>query len=230
MATAPPVAVHHLAPTLTGDDRHALFRDGATVLSDAGLLALILPGPSRDALRLAHAALLKTGSLRALLDLPCERLTELPGFGYEQAIAITAALELGRRYVATSIDRGDPLEDPRALTAFLTARLRHRDVEVIACVFLDARLRVLAYEELATGTVDGCRVHAREVVRRALHHNASALVLVHNHPSGVAEPSHADRALTQELVAALALVETRVLDHLVVGEGEVVSFVERGLL
>ena len=222
--------IHEPAPALACDERHRLFREGATRLTDEGLLSLILAGPARETLRLAHEAILEVGSLRALLELPAEQLGALRGFGPDQAILITAALELGRRYIASSIDRGDPLEDPRASATFFTARLRHLDIETFAVLFLDNRHQVLQYEELARGSVDGCRVHAREVVRRALYHNASAVVFAHNHPSGVAEPSHADRVLTGELASALALVDVRVLDHLIVGEGESVSFVERGLL
>ena len=207
-----------------------MLRDGATCLTDEALLSLILPGPVRQSLCLARDTLLKAGGLRRLLDLNVEQLVALPGFGPEQATLITASLELGRRYVATSVDRGDPLQDPKAMARFFTARLRHLKVEAFLGLFLDSRHRVIECEELARGTIDGTTVHAREVVRRSLHHNAAACVFAHNHPSGVAEPSHKDRELTGTLVAALALVETRVLDHLVVGEGEVVSFVERGLL
>ena len=218
---------HHTRET----PAEALIRSGPGTLADCELLSLVLLSyPAREARRLAHDALLEAGSLRALLDLPRERLTALPGFGSDEALVLAAALELGRRHLASAIDRGQPLDSPRAMARFFTAKLRHHQVEVFAGLFLDNRHRIIAYEDLARGTVDGTRVHAREVVRSAIRHNAAAVVFAHNHPSGIAEPSYSDRELTQQLVAALALVEVRVLDHLVIGEGAVTSFVERGLL
>jgi len=122
------------------------------------------------------------------------------------------------------------LENPVATRRYLTSRLRHHPHEVFACLFLDNRHRVIVFEELFRGTVDGASVHPREVVRRALHHNAAAVILAHNHPSGVAEPSRADIRITRRLVEALALVDVRILDHVVIGEGDGVSFAERGLI
>ena len=211
--------------------KEELLRNGPAGLADCELLAIFLMDlPMRDARKKAHNALVETGGLRRLLDLPREELHILPGFDELHHVLLQAALEIGRRHLASALDRGAPMESPRALARFFTARVRHELVEVFIGLFLDNRHRVIACEELARGTVDGTTVHAREVVRRALHHNAAAVVFGHNHPSGVAEPSHADRNLTGELTAALALVQVRVLDHVIVGEGQVVSFVERGLL
>ena len=125
--------------------------------------------------------------------------------------------------------RGDPLSDPDAERYYLTAKLRDYRSEVFACLFLDNRHRVIQYEEMFHGTIDGASVHPREVVRRALHHNAAAVIFAHNHPSGVAEPSQADERITQKLKDALHLIDVRVLDHFVIGDS-VVSFAERGML
>ena len=135
-----------------------------------------------------------------------------------------------------SVTEADDHEPPDALASvthtrrYLTARLRHQPHEVFAVLFLDTRHRVIAYEELFHGTIDGTSVHPRQVVRRALHHNAAALILAHNHPSGVAEPSRADESITLRLKEALALIDVRVIDHFVIGDGQSVSFAERGLL
>ena len=143
----------------------------------------------------------------------------LPGLGGANGVAI----------LHEALTRGEALDSPAATRRYLAARLRDYPHEVFAALFLDNRHRVIAYEELFRGTIDGTSVHPREVVKRALAHNAAALILAHNHPSGIAEPSSADTALTRRLRDALGLVEIRVLDHLVVGDGEVVSLAERGL-
>jgi DNA repair protein RadC len=139
-------------------------------------------------------------------------------------------MEMARRHLQEQMQRGDILENPDVTRQFLSSRLRHLPYEVFACLFLDNRHRVIDFEELFRGTIDGASVHPREVVRRALHHNAAAIILAHNHPSGVAEPSRADVQLTRRLVDALTLVDIRVLDHVVVGDGSGVSFAERGLI
>jgi DNA repair protein RadC len=128
------------------------------------------------------------------------------------------------------LQRGDTLADPDTTRRFLQARLRGYPHEVFACLFLDNRHRVIKYEALFRGTIDGASVHPREVVKAALGHNAAAVILAHNHPSGVAEPSQADLHLTRRLREALGLVDIRVLDHLIIGDGEAISFAERGLL
>ncbi len=141
-----------------------------------------------------------------------------------------AALEMGRRHLGARVARGEALESPQDTLNFLQAVLRDRSYEVFCCLFLDNRHRVLAFEELFRGTLNGTAVYPREIVRRALALNAAAVILVHNHPSGMAEPSRADEVLTRRLKEALSLVEVRVLDHIVVGDGETVSFSERGLI
>ena len=212
--------------------REKLLRKGPEALSDAELVALFVRSGTkgRTAVDLARGAIVAAGGLRGLLDLPREDLFRLPGFGPTRYVELQACLEIGRRHLATQIDRGEPLTTPDETSRFLMAKLRHLPFEVFACLFLDNRHRVIEFEEMFRGTIDGTSVHAREVVRRTLNLNAAAVIFAHNHPSGVAEPSHADRLLTDQLVNALSLVEVRVLDHIVVGDGECVSFVERGLL
>src|SRR5690606_24377404 len=139
-------------------------------------------------------------------------------------------LEMGRRHLSASMKSGDLLNSPDLVRRYLSAQLRHQPREVFAVLFLDNQNRLIIYEELFFGTIDGASVYPREVVKHALGHNAAAVILAHNHPSGVAEPSQADQRITQRLVAALELIDVRVLDHMVVGDAEVVSFAERGLL
>jgi DNA repair protein RadC len=137
---------------------------------------------------------------------------------------------MSRRYLEEEIRDRDLLTSPEATRAYLKTQLHHQSREVFACLFLDNRHRVIRYEELFQGTIDGASVHPREVVRRAMEVNAAAVIFAHNHPSGVTEPSQADLRITQRLKDALALVDVRVLDHLIIGEGEAASLAERGLL
>ncbi|HZV37831.1 MAG TPA: DNA repair protein RadC, partial [Pseudoxanthomonas sp.] len=148
--------------------------------------------------------------------------------GPARACKLVAALELGNRHLAASLERGIALTDPFTAGRYFAQRLRHRAHEVFAALFLDTRHRALAFEELFQGTIDGSEVHPREVVRRALAHNAAAVIVGHNHPSGCADPSSADRAITARLKQALSLVEVRLLDHFVVGDGSPVSLAARG--
>ena len=212
--------------------REKLLRRGPTALSDAELVALFVRSgtPGRTAVDVARGAIAASGGLRGLLDLSREELCRLPGFGPARYVELQACLELGRRHLATRLDRGEPLTAPEETSRFLMAKLRHLPYEVFSCLFLDNRHRVIEFEEMFRGTIDGTSVHAREVVRRTLNLNAAAVIFAHNHPSGVAEPSHTDRLLTDQLVSALSMVEVRVLDHLVIGDGECVSFVDRGML
>lgn len=212
--------------------REKLLARGAGALSDAELLAVFLGSGLRglDAVATARKLLLEHGPLRALLERDAAALAELPGLGPARACAIRAALELGQRYLAADLERGAALSDPQAAGRYFSQRLRGRQHEVFAALFLDTRHRALAFEELFRGTVDGAEVHPREIVRRALAHNAAAVIVGHNHPSGSAEPSAADRAVTTRLKQALALVDIRLLDHFVVGDGPAVSLAARGWL
>lgn len=212
--------------------REKLVQRGPGALSDAELLAIFLRTgvTGKTAVDLARDLLTACGGLRALLDAGYVDLCRHRGFGISKYVHLQAGLELGRRYLAATLDRQDILTSPTDTRDFLRARLRSYPHEVFACLFLDNRHRVISFDEMFTGTIDSASVHPREVVRRALKHNAAAVILAHNHPSGVAEPSHSDQALTRRLTDALALIDVRVLDHLIVGDGEAVSFAERGLL
>ena len=212
--------------------REKLLEKGAASLSEAELLAIFLRVgvKGKSAVDLARQLLSHFGSLRGLLTASQEDFCAIPGLGPAKYAQLQATLEMGRRHLGESLERGKPLTDPAATRRYLLAKLRDMPHEVFSCLYLDNRHRVIAFEELFRGTIDGATVHPREVVRAALKHNAAALIFAHNHPSGVAEPSDADRRLTRRLSDALALVDIRVLDHFVVGDGEVSSFAERGWL
>jgi DNA repair protein RadC len=212
--------------------REKLLARGAGALSDAELLALFLGSGLRgqDAVELGRALLQGAGGLRALLQRPLAELQRERGLGPARAARLCAALELAARHLAAELTRGDALSDPQRAGHYFHSRLRDHPHEVFACLFLDTRHRVIAFEELFRGGIDGAEVHPREVVRRCLAHNAAAVILGHNHPSGVAEASAADRAITRRLGEALALIEVRVLDHFIVGDGPALSFAARGWL
>lgn len=211
--------------------REKLLTQGSASLSDAELLAVLLGSGVRgkDAIALGRELLLQAGGLNALLGCQDGEL-RVSGLGPAKRARLAAALELARRSLAEQLTDRPSLRDPRDSGDYLNARLRHLPYEVFACLYLDNRHRVLAFEELFRGTVDGASVHPREVVRACLKHNAAAVIFAHNHPSGVAEPSAADQAVTRELGQALRLIGVRVLDHLVIGHAEPVSMAARGML
>jgi DNA repair protein RadC len=212
--------------------RERLLANGAESLSDAELIAIFLRTGvrGRTALDVARELLARFGSVSALFaaDLPTLRATA--GLGGAKCAQLAAVMEMARRALRDTLNRGSALSSPRAVRDYLRLRLQDRPHEIFVGVFLDAQNRVLAVEELFRGTLTQTSVYPREVVKRALHHNAAALIFAHNHPSGVAEPSRSDEALTQALKQALALVDVKVLDHFVVGGGAAMSFAERGLL
>jgi DNA repair protein RadC len=210
--------------------REKLLASGPQALSDAELLAIFLRSGSRgqDAVELARGLIRDFSGLRQLMLADKHRLCATRGVGPAKYAQLQAVLELARRHLGEGLRRGDTLGNPSDTKRYLNARLCDYAYEVFACLFLDTRHRLISYEELFRGTIDGASVHPREVVRRALQHNAAAVVLAHNHPSGVAEPSDADRRITRRLQDALGLVDIRVLDHLVVGDQVTVSFAERG--
>lgn len=212
--------------------REKLLNAGPAALSEAELLAILLRTGvrGRSALDVARALLGEFGSLRALLTADRQRVCEARGLGPARYVALQAALELTRRHYQEMMMVGSVLVNPRATREFVQLRLRDLPHEVFCCLLLDNHHRVLGFEELFRGTIDGAIVHPREVVKLALSRNAAAMILVHNHPSGVAEPSAADRVITGRLKEALALVDVRVVDHLIVGDGVCESFAERGLL
>lgn len=210
--------------------RNRLLNCGATELSDAELLSLLLPNAGAQCAHEKAAKLLVSfGSLRALLS--ADRQTaEEHGLSGNAFATLQAARELTRRHFYQLMTAGPMLTNPRATREYLRVQLRDLQHEVFAVIYLDNRNRTIKYSELFRGTIDGATVHAREVVKEALACNAAAVILAHNHPSGVAEPSQADELITRRLKDALAVVDIRVLDHLVVGDGCVESFAERGLL
>lgn len=212
--------------------REKLIARGARALSDAELLAIFLGTgfSGHTAVDLAHRLLQRFGGLRQLSNADRTVICDEPGVGVAKYVQLQAALEFGRRYFAAELPRGIGLTSPGQARTFLRAQLRDRPYEVFCCLYLDTRHRVLEFEELFRGTIDGASVHPREVVKSALARNAAAVIIAHNHPSGVAEPSAADEAMTRRLKHALALVDIRLLDHFVVGETAVVSLSERGLV
>jgi len=212
--------------------REKVLERGAQALSDAELLALLLGSGSRgrSAVELARALLTEFGSLRELLNADRPRWLGQHGIGPARYAAMQAAVELARRYFRQGMRIGPVLDAPDAARAFLLAQLRDRPYEVFCCLYLDKRHRLVGFEELFRGTIDGAGVHPREVLRQTLLHNAAAVILAHNHPSGVLEPSQADEFITRRLRDALALVDVRVLDHIIVGDGHCFSFSEHGLI
>jgi DNA repair protein RadC len=212
--------------------REKLLLRGPQSLSDAELLAVFLRTgvKGKTAVDLARELLQRFGSLTALLDAGRREVAAASGIGTAKYAQVQAALELGRRYLEARLVRGDPLSSPEATRSYLRYRLKGLAHEVFLCLYLDNRHRVIACEEMFRGTLDAAQVYPREVVKRALVLNAAAVILAHNHPSGEAEPSPADRAITARLKDALGLIEVRVLDHLVIGDGVATSMAERGLL
>ena len=212
--------------------REKLQQHGFAVLSDDELLALLLRSGSGKlgVGELSGRLLSHYGGLRGLLNASHGALQQHYGLGPAKAAQLAAVLELSRRFLHESLVRGAPLESPAATEEYLKAVLRDHPHEVFACLFLDTRHRVIAFEELFHGTIDGATVYPRVVAEKALRHGAAALIVAHNHPSGVCEPSLADQAITRRLKEALALLDIRLLDHFVIGEGMPVSMASRGLL
>lgn len=212
--------------------RERLLAQGASVLSDAELLAIFLRTgiAGKTAVDLARDLLQEYGSLRALMQADLQRFCQSSGLGNAKYAQLQAVLEMGRRHLQETLQRGNALTSPDATRHFLSAKLRDLPHEVFACLFLDNRHRILAFEELFRGTLDGASVYPREVIKRCLSHNAAAVIFAHNHPSGIAEPSQADQSLTQRLKKALSLIDIRVLDHLVIGDGQIASLAEQGMM
>lgn len=215
---------------VTERPREKLLHQGANALSDAELLAIFLRTgiKGKTAVDLARDIIAHFGGLRHLLLADKTAFCQFSGLGEAKFAQLQAVLELSRRHLKETLQRGDFLQNPQITRDYLSARLRDLPYEVFACLFLDSQHRVIEFEILFQGTINSSAVHPREVVRKTLKHNAAALILAHNHPSGVAEPSNADRHITQQLSDALALIDVRILDHIVVGDGECVAFSERG--
>jgi DNA repair protein RadC len=213
--------------------REKLLAAGAGALSDAEVLGVLLGSSGMrgvNVVDLGRELLTQHQSLRALLNAGCDALLKQRGIGSAGYCRLQAALELARRYYAEAMRTGPTLDSPAATHRYLISRLRDQPYELFCCLHLDNRHRLIAFDELFRGTIDGASVHPREVVRQALARNAAAVILAHNHPSGVAEPSQADELITRRLREALALVDIRVIDHCIVADNGCLSFAERGLL
>ncbi|MGZ8218288.1 RadC family protein [Methylomagnum sp.] len=212
--------------------REKLLQRGAQALSDAELLAIFLRTgiKGKTAVDLSRELLTEYGSLRALFDSDFERFSQSPGLGLAKYAQLQAVLEMARRHLKEMLRRESALTSPGLTRQYLSAHLRSYQHEVFGCLFLDNQHRVIEFEELFRGTIDGASVYPREVVKKALAFNAAAVIFAHNHPSGVAEPSEADKHITTRLKQALNLIDIRVLDHFIVGDGDAYSFAEHGLI
>lgn len=210
--------------------REKLLSRGPQSLSDAELLAIFLRTGTKEmnVLYLADHLLKEFGSLRKLFGSTQEEFCRIKGLGEAKYVQLQAILEMTQRYLLETLERGDALTSPTQTRLYLSSLLRDRPREAFYVLYLDNQNRVIQGETLFEGTIDSASVYPREIVKQALHHNAAAVILAHNHPSGVAEPSQADRRITTRIRDALALIDIRVLDHFVIGDGEIVSFCERG--
>ncbi len=204
----------------------------AAALSEAELLAVFMRSGSSaaSAIDIANRLLARFGGLRGLLHARDEQLSAQYGIGASRLTTLRALPELARRYFEATLPTGQVIQSPADTEAFLTARLRDLPHELFCCLYLDNRHRIIHFEELFRGTIDGTSVYPREVVKQCLSVNAAAIILAHNHPSGVAEPSQADERITRRIKAALELVDIRLLDHLIIGDGTTTSLASRGLL
>ncbi len=212
--------------------REKLLQRGAAALSDAELLAIFLRTgvKGKSAVDLAREMLTQFGSLTKLIAVSQKEFCQIHGMGQAKYVQLQATVELARRALQEEMRGGDVLNSPGAVRDYLRLLLGGRTQEVFMVIFLDAQHRALASEEMFHGTLTQTSVYPREVVKRALHHNAAAVIFAHNHPSGVAEPSQSDRLLTDTLKQALALVDVRVLDHFIVAGTACLSFAERGMV
>lgn len=212
--------------------REKLLAQGAQSLSDAELLAIFLRlgVAGMSAVDLARALLLRFGSLNGIFAANMADLTSVHGIGSSKYVQLQAIFEMSRRALQEEMQQRDVLSSPSAVRDYLRLKLGGLSREVFIVLFLDAQNRVMASEELFAGTLTQTSVYPREVVKRALHHNAAAAIFAHNHPSGIAEPSRADEVLTKALKDALALIDVKALDHFIVAGNTLLSFAERGLM
>ena len=210
--------------------REKLLQFGADHLSDAEVLAIILRNGTQklNAVDLARELINTFGSLRALLSASSKQICRLPGIGPVKYAQLQAAAELSRRLAKENLHRGPVLANPDITRDYLTQQLLDRNYEVFAVLLLDSQHRVIQFIELFRGTINSASVYPRELVELVLNKNAAAVILCHNHPSGVAEPSQADKRITKRIENALETIEVSVLDHLVIGDRDIVSFAERG--
>lgn len=212
--------------------REKLLKNGAAYLSDAELLAIFLRTgmAGKSAVDLSRELLKRFNGLTGLFAADQNAFCEVPGMGPAKYAQLQAELEMARRALEEKLKSGDTMSSPGSVRDYLRLSLQGKKHEIFVAIFLDAQNRTITTEELFNGTLTQTSVYPREVVKRALHHNAAAIIFAHNHPSGIAEPSQADEILTQSLKQALALVDVKVLDHFIVGSGAAMSFAERGLI
>ncbi|MGB3835235.1 RadC family protein [Castellaniella sp.] len=212
--------------------RERLLQHGVQSLTASELLAVLLRTGTRgrSAVGMAHDLIAHFGGLRRLLSAETTALLAFPGLGVAKTCELLAVQELGRRALEEPLRNGRVLNQPDQVKQFCAMRLAHLRIEHCIGLFLDTQLRLIDCIEVAKGTLSHASVYPRELVKSALQHHAAALIIAHNHPSGLSEPSPADIALTRQLKQALALVDVRLLDHLVVGATDVVSLAERGQL
>ena len=212
--------------------REKLIHQGAEALTDAELLAIFLRTGTQgiSAVELARQVLEQFGGLRALLSASREEFCQGFGLGDAKYTQLQAVLEMSKRHLKEQLKRDTVFSSAEHVRNYLSTQLRHSQREVFAVLFLDSQHRLIRYQELFMGTIDAAAVYPREVVKAALQYNSAAVILAHNHPSGVAEPSQADISITEKIKQALDLVDVRLLDHFVVGDGSPVSLAERGLL
>lgn len=212
--------------------RERLLMAGASALSDAELLAIFLRTGSKgnSVMELSRKLLHKFGSLKSIMNASQSEFCQFPGLGSTKYVQLQAIMELAQRHINSKLRERDIISCPADTVRYLQMQLSSYQHEVFGCLFLDNRNRVVAYEELFRGTINGANVHPREVVKCSLQHNAAAVIFAHNHPSGEAEPSQADIDVTLQLKKCLALVDIRVLDHLIIGQGVSSSLAELGKL
>jgi len=215
-----------------GGPRSRLLNESASSLSEAELLAVLFQRGThaQSAIALSEALIQRFGGLRPMLLAEPRQLGALRGIGPARLAILRALPELAKRYFEASLPRGQAIRSPADTEAFLMARLRDLPHELFCCLYLDNRHRIILFDELFRGTIDGTSVYPREVVKQALSVNAAAVIVAHNHPSGVAEPSQADERITRRLKSALELVDIRLLDHLIIGDGKSSSLASRGMI
>lgn len=212
--------------------REKLLLHGASALSDSELLAIFLRTGRRgkSAVDISHELLKHFGGFRKLISATEEDFCQTKGLGIAKYAMIQAAAELGKRHLRENLEAKEKINSPKDTEKYLCSRLRDYSNEVFACIFLDTKHRVLNFAEIAQGTIDRAHIYPREVVERALKEKASAVIFAHNHPSGVTDPSIADKDITNLLIKALDLVNIKVLDHFIIGKNETFSFAEHGLI
>lgn len=212
--------------------REKFSSQGGSALSDAELLAILFGTGSggKDVLSWSRDLLKQSGGIVALLTMSAQQLTQLPGIGPARAIQLQVVLELAKRYLGATLIKGEGFTNPQLVKDYLAAHIRHQQREVFAVLLLDSQHRLIHFNELFMGTINAAPVYPREIVKLVMQYNAAAIIIAHNHPSGVAEPSIADQRVTERIKKALNVVDVALLDHFVIGEEGTVSFAERGLL